>query len=299
MPFFENRKLLLIHIPKTGGTSIEKYLSIKYETPLGPNALYFSYYPNKIQSDIDRYRKLWKTKLLELRKKQESKKIVKSRFLHLINKEMEDNGIINKNVTRDQLPEFKLFKKVRLSKELKHSLQHLTWSEMQIHRDILWENSDFHNIVSSNPYDRNEYEIITVVRNPYDRVVSELLFQGILNAETIHRPSTVYLKLKKFLEKYDDTFDNHKLPQYMFLLNEHGCMIENITILHTETLTQDMHRIGYVDFDHHFQVSKCRISNGKTKYSNILNGDAINLINTYYKRDFELFNYDFLDSEID
>ena len=76
-------------------------------------------------------------------------------------------------------------------------------------------------------------------------------------------------------------------------------MIENITILHTETLTQDMHRIGYVDFDHHFQVSKCRISNGKTKYSNILNGDAINLINTYYKRDFELFNYDFLDSEID
>ena len=71
-------------------------------------------------------------------------------------------------------------------------------------------------------------------------------------------------------------------------------MIENITILHTETLDEDMKRIGYNDFNHHFQVSKCKIQRGITKYSNYLNEDAIKLINRYYKRDFELFGYDMI-----
>ena len=73
-----------------------------------------------------------------------------------------------------------------------------------------------------------------------------------------------------------------------------GDIAQNITILHNETLTEDMHKLGFIDFNHHFQVSKCRIQRGVTKYSNCLNKDSINLINTYYKRDFELFGYNYL-----
>ena len=50
-----------------------------------------------------------------------------------------------------------------------------------------------------------------------------------------------------------------------------------------------MHRIGYIDFNHYFQISKCNVPSGKTKYSNYLNAGSIELINNYYKRDFELF----------
>ena len=42
MPYFKNNNvnLLFIHIPKTGGTSLEKYLSDKYYIPLNENSLW-------------------------------------------------------------------------------------------------------------------------------------------------------------------------------------------------------------------------------------------------------------------
>ena len=52
-------------------------------------------------------------------------------------------------------------------------------------------------IVSDDPHERNNYDIITVVRNPYDRVVSELLFRGILTNESIKHPEIVFNKIKK------------------------------------------------------------------------------------------------------
>ena len=169
----------------------------------------------------------------------------------------------------------------------------MTWSELQEHKEILWEDPEFRKIVSSDCYTRNDCEIITIVRNPYDRIISELLFRKILNQETLLKPKVVYEKIKSFLEKFD-SFDNHKIPQYLFLIDNMGNIIENVIILHNETLTEDMHKLGFVDFNHHFQVSKCKIQRGITKYSNYLNEDAIKLINRYYKRDFELFGYDFL-----
>lgn len=286
MPFFEKNKLLLIHIPKTGGTSIEKYFSKKFNIRLGPNELYFSYYENTIANELSKYRKIWKDIL------QQQKKLQNNLSIKRVSSFTSIDSLDNNN--RETIPQFKLFKKIRLAKELRHSLQHLTWSEIQINKEILWDNTEHHIITSNDPYERNEYEILTVVRNPYDRIISELLFRGIINNETIDRPKTVYNKLKKFLEKHEDIFDNHKLPQYLYLINDIGQILENVTILHTETLTEDMKCIGYSDFDHYYQVSKCKVKTGNTKYSSYLNRSAIELINNYYKRDFELFNYDML-----
>ena len=302
MPYFKENKVLLIHIPKTGGTSIEKYFANKNRIKLGPNNLYFSYYSDNIQNEVDKWRKSWKRKMSEEKKKmEETNDDLFETFEHFstqnFNQENSDDNTTSSNEKmqkfKEKLPEFKLFKKIRLCKELQHSLQHLTWIEMQNHSDILWDKRDDKRIVSNDPHERNDYDIITVVRNPYDRVVSELLFRKILTKDTIKRPETVFHKIRKFLDKYDN-YDNHKIPQYLFIMDEQGEMIKNITILRTETLTEDMHRIGYIDFNHYFQISNCKVQTGKTKYSNVLNADSIELINNYYKRDFEIFGYDYL-----
>jgi len=293
MPFFEKEKVLLIHIPKTGGTSIEKYFSKRQNIKLGPDQLYFSYYIHTIEKEITKYRKCWKHILFN--KKKSLKNSKKNNNNLMLNRVLSFTSVDSlEGINREDIPEFKQFKKVKLSKDLQHSLQHLTWSEMQRYKDILFNNENDKKILSDSPYERNEYEILTIVRNPYDRLISELLFRNIINSESITRPKIVFSKIKKFLEKQDDIFDNHKLPQYLYLLNERGQMIENITILHTESLTDDMIRMGYTDFNYHFQVSKCKVKPGVTKYSEILNKEAIELINKYYKRDFELFNYSML-----
>lgn len=302
MPYFKQNKVLLIHIPKTGGTSIEKYFANKNRMKLNPSCLYYSYYAHSVQNDVDKLRKSWKKRMAEektnLEKKQEDPF---QQFEFFSNQQFEENDSQNNSQhsneklqqIKENLPEFKLFRKIRLCKELQHSLQHLTWIEMQKYSEILWDNYDDRRVVSSDPHERNDYDIITVVRNPYDRIVSELLFQKILTNETVKRPDTVFQKIRKFLDKYDN-FDNHKIPQYLFIMDDHGEILKNITILRTETLTEDMHRIGYIDFNHYFQISKCRVQTGKTKYSNVLNSDSIELINNYYKRDFEIFGYDYL-----
>lgn len=288
MPYYSTNKILLVHIPKTGGTSVEKYFSKKFNLPNAPSQLYFSYYDNTIQDEITKYRKAWKRQLY-IKKKHEGNT---SRSFQRVSSFTSVTSL--EDTSREDIPEFKIFKKVRLSKELHHSLQHLTWSEMREHKDILWDDTNDHVIISDNPYDRNEYEIMTIVRNPYDRIISELLFRNMLTMNTINSPKIVYTKLKKYLENHDEVFDNHKLPQYLFLINDMGNIIENVTILHTETLTEDMERMGYIDFNRFDQVSKCRTISGITKYSNYLNREAIELINAYYKRDFELFGYSFL-----
>ena len=288
MPYYSTNKILLVHIPKTGGTSVEKYFSKKFNLPNAPSQLYFSYYDNTIQDEITKYRKAWKRQLY-IKKKHEGNT---SRSFQRVSSFTSVTSL--EDTSREDIPEFKIFKKVRLSKELHHSLQHLTWSEMREHKDILWDDTNDHVIISDNPYDRNEYEIMTIVRNPYDRIISELLFRNMLTMNTINSPKIVYTKLKKYLENHDEVFDNHKLPQYLFLINDMGNIIENVTILHTETLTEDMERMGYIDFNRFDQVSKCRTISGITKYSNYLNREAIELINAYYKRDFELFDYSFL-----
>jgi hypothetical protein len=292
MPYFEKERVLFIHIPKTGGTSVEKYLSIRTRTVLSPNSLYLRYYSNTIQSEMDKYRRIWKTKLQSLSTPNANisgfKAIYSAPTYH---SSETDQEIDNKN---NHLVEYRNFKRVSLMKELAHSLQHLTWLEMQEHKHILWDNDKQRDIVSSDLYQRNDCEILTVVRNPYDRIISDLLFNGIITSETIQNQNIVYRKLKKYLNK-DDTFDNHKLPQFMYITDSNGELIENIIILRTETLTADMKHIGFTDFNYNLQTSKSNLEPKDTKYSGALNKKSIHLINDYYKRDFELFGYTMLE----
>jgi hypothetical protein len=56
MPYFKNNEvnILLIHIPKTGGTSLETYFSNKYNIELNNDSLYLFLTKNNIPIDFNK-----------------------------------------------------------------------------------------------------------------------------------------------------------------------------------------------------------------------------------------------------
>ena len=204
MPYFRKGDLnvLFLHIPKTGGTSIEYYFSEKYSIPLNGNALY----------------------------------------------------------TGANTP-------------LGTSYQHLPYKEIVKHNDL------FH-------IDFNNLTILSVVRNPYDRILSDLFYYKLLHAKT--EPSEVYDAIQTFLN-HPKRYDNHPLPQYEYVVDEDGSLLENLHIMKTETLTEDMKREGFLDFNKTMNKNRA-ISN--SLYDAYLDTRCIECISSFYQKDFELFGYD-------
>lgn len=202
MPYYKDANLLFIHIPKTGGTSLEGYLESKYTQTI---------------HDSDKYKKI------PIRKR--------------------------------------IF------------LQHYTYEDIYKYRQIFGVNFN------------DKLNIITIVRNPYDRIISDLFYLRYINNDDT--PDTIYNVIKnKYL--YEEDLYNHNIPQYKFVIDDKGEIIPNLKIFKTESLTKELKEYGYEDY------------NGKessTDYSQYLNDDSIKLINKFYKTDFELFNYDMKKTE--
>ena len=110
MPYFKNKDInvLFIHVPKTGGSSLETYFSSKFNIPLNNKSLF-----------------------------------------HFI----KDKQLLNENI------------------KIKSSLQHITYNQIVKYSKIL--NIDFDNI-----------KIITIVRNPYERFVSDLFYFSLITTDS-------------------------------------------------------------------------------------------------------------------
>ena len=152
------------------------------------------------------------------------------------------------------------------------TLQHQFYNTIYRYKDILNVNFD------------NELKIITIVRNPYNRLVSDLFYNNLINKYT--NVLKVYCILRDYI--YSNNYDNHNVPQYKFITNEHNELINNIILFRTETLTNDIINYGFTDYNN--RIDNKGIEDNKN-YLNYLNSDSINLINQFYKKDFELFNY--------
>lgn len=293
MPFFPDLNLLFIHIPKTGGTTIEKYLGRSSKTELNANSLYYRHTSN-IHNELIELRKKWRLRVNEIfdeevrtlmhqRKTVQNKKEIEDRiaYIKVHVKEHMDN-------VKKSLPEFIYFRKIRTVRDKGHSLHHFTWNEIEECKKILFDESAQLKIYDdATP---NRIKLLASVRNPYDRIISEMFFTRRIRYNSTKEE--VYEALKIFLQS-TDTYDNHKIPQYEFVVDKSGELLKNIQIVKQETLDDDMERIGYPQFKHMQSQLTNKVFDNQ-KYINLLNDESIQLINDYYKRDFELFQYNMI-----
>lgn len=205
MPYFCNDEinLLFVHIPKTGGSSLELYFSSKYNISLGNDSLY---------------------------------------------------GFLGND------------SEVKVNS----SLQHITYQ-------TIIKYNDFFKVKLDN------LEIISIVRNPYERLVSDLFWYSKINIDT--PKEEVCDIIKTYLT---ENLDNHNLPQYTYITDDNKQLLPGIKLLHTETLNQDMVNAGYTDFNIKVNHNK----NSNINYYDYLDNNSIKIINEYYDLDFELFGYE-------
>jgi hypothetical protein len=215
MPYFQPLNLLYIHVPKTGGMSIEEYFYKK--------------------SNLNR-----------------SEKNIYGWYL---NKE----------------------KKIRFPND--RSLQHLTYQEIIHYQQYFDYKHD----------EINNTTILVSVRNPFERIISDLFWGNkIKNVDELDE-ELLYDIIYKYLHVEGD-IDNHRVPQYKYLLDNDQNLLKHIKIIKTETLQQDMIQLGYHDFD--IFVNKNKYDEQKTiNYMKLLDQKSIDLIYDYYKKDFEIFGY--------
>lgn len=218
MPYFRNEdiNLLFIHIPKTGGTSVETYFSVKFGIPLRKSSLFT---PNK-----------------------------GSQLSY-------SNGI---------------------------SYQHQTL------RTLMTNAHKF-------GIEQNDLELLSIVRNPYDRIVSDLFFYNLISTNSSQVEVADVVEM--YLSSSSDHRDNHRLPQYAFLVggaegssSSDGQLAPGIKLLRTERLNDMMHDLGYTDFDVHLNKRKKQARSSLSYF----NDKSLHLINTYYAKDFRLFGYEMI-----
>lgn len=164
------------------------------------------------------------------------------------------------------------------TKELQNiSLQHQTYNTLFKYKELL--GIDFN----------NNLKIISIVRNPYNRIISDLFGFNFINEKSSQHEVFVTIK-NKYIG--NENLDNHNIPQYKFVCDDNNNLIENITIFNQETLTKNMIDYGYENFNVHFGSTKSKqIDIDESEYINFLNKDSIQLINEYYHYDFVIFGY--------
>ena len=86
-----------------------------------------------------------------------------------------------------------------------------------------------------------------------------------------------------------DRYDNHRIPQYLYVVDENDNICTNIICIKINDINQKMYELGYKDFN-----SYDNVNTNKINYFTLLNDNSIKIINDYYIKDFELFNFNMI-----
>lgn len=141
---------------------------------------------------------------------------------------------------------------------------------------------------------RHEYPILSIVRNPYDRLYS--IYEYYRNTKPVSIPE---ISFKEFIMTFEENFYNKKIQFttcYEFLVDDHDKLIPT-DILHFENLQQE-----YDDFCKKYNIENLLVEMNHNKNKNIdVNPENLydvemkEVVERVFKKDLETFDYSYED----
>jgi roadblock/LC7 domain-containing protein len=129
--------------------------------------------------------------------------------------------------------------------------------------------------------------IICCVRNPYDRVISDMFNLGYINQ--YNSADEVFTQMVAYLQSPMAT-------QVSFIVGEFGNVSNDTRIVRVESIVADMRALGYTDFTGMPWLGRGSWSLGRQSgqgptYAKYLNDDSRDLVKQLYDSDFNAFGY--------